>query len=150
MTPAKRRHRRNRMAKPLRHASYGLVAALWLTGCAWLLLQGFFRAETQFGWVPHPLQSPLLLAHGILAIPALYLFGWISPGHALEGWRFRLRRASGGTLWLLLAVLTLSGFALFFLVASSARGYSSLVHEVLGVVAGVAALIHWIRCSGTL
>ena len=141
--------KRKPMALPLRYCSYGLFVALWLTGCTWLVLQFLFRPETEFGVVAHPLQSPLLLAHGVLAIPALYLFGWISPGHALERWCNRQRRASGGTLWLMLAALTLTGFALFFLAVDSVHEYSTLVHESLGVAAGAAALVHWIRHRGT-
>jgi hypothetical protein len=135
---------RHRMAPLLRFAAYGLVAGLWLSGCAWLLLQGFFRVATPFGPQLHPWQPPLLLVHGVLAIPALYLFGWISPGHALEGGRSRRRRASGGSFWLLLALLVLSGFALYFVTAEAPRALSSWVHEMLGVAAGAVALLHWI------
>ena len=138
---------RNRMAPSLRLAAYLLISCLWLSGCAWLLLDLFCRQHGELGSIPHPLEPPLMLGHGLLAVPVLYLLGWISPVHARDGWRFRQRRSSGGLLWL--ALLSVTGFALFFVDLDAPRRAFSVTHEALGVAAGAFALMHWLPRSGS-
>jgi hypothetical protein len=134
---------RNRMPASMRNIIYVVVGGLWLSGGAWLLLQYFFRSSGEFGLQPHPLQPSLLLMHGVLAVAGTWLLGWISHGHALEGWRQQQRRFSGGGLWLLCALLVISGFALFFVTADAAQTLTTSTHEVLGVVVTIPALVHW-------
>jgi hypothetical protein len=133
----------NGMPKALRWSLYGVGGALWLSGCVWLVLHLFFEATTQFGSEPHPLEPPLLLVHGVLAVPALYLLGWITSRHAIDGWRIARRRLSGGIIFIVLAILALSGFALFFVTGDAVRAAVALLHEFLGVLCLVAALAHW-------
>src|SRR5262249_26560260 len=133
----------NGMPKALRWSLYGVGAALWLSGCVWLVLHLFFETPTQFGTEPHPLEPPLLLVHGVLAVPALYLRGWISRRHALDGWRMARGRLSGGLISVVLLILALSGFALFFITGDAVRAAVALLHEIVGVVCLVPALAHW-------
>ncbi len=130
------------MSRPLRAATYAILGLLWLSGCAWLILDGWFARTGPFGAEPHPLQPPLLLAHGVLAIAAAYLLGWISARHARHWWPRRWRRASGATFAVLLAALSLSGFALFFLTDDGWRQVAALGHDVLGVVVTAAGVQH--------
>lgn len=132
----------NGMPNALRWSLYGVGGALWVSGCAWLVLHYFFQTATQFGVEPHPWEPPLLLVHGILAVPGLYLLGWISSRHALDGWRMARRRPSGGTLSLVLLLLTLSGFALFYVTGDVVRATIALLHEILGVACLVPTLAH--------
>ena len=133
----------NRMSAALRWTLYGVSIGLWTSGCLWLVLHLYFQTATEFGSEPHAWEPPLLLVHGVLAVPALYLFGWISARHVLEGWRMARRRPSGGTIFLVLAVLVASGFGLYFLTGEAARSVVAFVHEALGVPAIAAALLHW-------
>jgi hypothetical protein len=133
-----------RLSPGQRLSIYGIVSVLWLTGCAWLILDQFFMRYGPFGATPHPLAPPLLLLHGIIAILSMYLFGWITARHVLRWWPGRIRRWSGGALAACFAVLTVSGFALFFLTDDELLHYSAVSHEVLGVAVTVFAVRHWV------
>jgi hypothetical protein len=82
---------------------------------------------------PHPLEPALLLIHGVIAILAMYLFGWITAHHILRRWPARLRRVGGGTLGTFLLVLTVSGFALFLIGVDEWQHVAARIHDVLGL-----------------
>jgi hypothetical protein len=137
----------NGMPTALRYSVYAVGGGLWLSGCIWLVLHLFFQTKTQFGAEPHVWEPPLLLIHGVLGVPALYLLGWISSRHALDGWRMARRRLTGGIISSVLVVLASSGFALFFLTGDAVRTGVALLHEIVGVACLVPALAHWQRRS---
>lgn len=126
-----------------RAAIYLVLGGLWTTGCAWLFLDLAVAKRGPFGTTPHPLEPPILLIHGIMSILSLYLLGWISARHVLHWWPGGLRRVSGSALAALLALLALSGFALFFVSDDDWQHAAAVVHEVLGVAVTAFALQHW-------
>ena len=63
----------------------------------------------------------------------MYLLGWVTAGHVLRWWPGRLRRLSGGALATLFVLLTVSGFALFFVSDDRWQRGSVFVHDVLGL-----------------
>jgi hypothetical protein len=132
------------MPRRQRLAVYVVCTLLWATGIAWLLLDQFFARQEQFGHTPHPLESPLLLAHGILAIGSAYLLGWVSARHVLLWWTTGLRRVSGALFATLLALLAVTGFVLFFVSSDLGQRCTQLSHEALGVVIVLFALQHWL------
>jgi len=91
----------------------------------------------------HPLEPPMLLAHGVIAILSMYLFGWITARHVLHWWPAGLRRVSGGALAAFIALLVVSGFALFFLTDDQWQHAAALAHDVLGVAVALFAIQHW-------
>jgi len=137
------RWHRRRMPRRQRAAVYVIVGALWISGCAWLGLDQFAAHRGPFGSTPHPLQPPLLLMHGVTAIASMYLFGWISVRHVRRWWAGKQRRSSGGTLASIFAVLTVTGFALFFVTSDAWQRYAAGVHDVLGVGVTLFAIQHW-------
>ena len=122
---------------------YLVIGGLWLTGCAWLLLDTVFARRGPFGKTPHPLEPPLLLLHALTAILSMYLLGWLSAGHMVRWWRRGLRRQSGAVLATLFASLAISGFSLFFLVDDAWQHAAASVHDWLGVAVTVFAIQHW-------
>jgi hypothetical protein len=56
------------------------------------------EVHLEFGVTPHPLETTILLIHGVIAILSMYLFGWTSAHHILRSWPVRARRLSGGSL----------------------------------------------------
>lgn len=134
---------RDRMPMRKRWAIYLVFGTLWLSGCAWLVLDRFFQTKGQFGEVPHPWEPAILLAHGIIAILSMYLLGWVSARHVLRWWPGRLRRLSGGMLAALFLVLGSSGFALFFVSDDRWQHLAAIAHDVLGVGITVFAVQHW-------
>ncbi len=134
---------RRRMPRGQRAAVYLSVGVLWISGCAWLYLDQFAAQRGPFGSTPHPLEPPLLLMHGVAAVASLYLFGWIGARHALRWWVGGLRRMSGGTLAAVVALLILTGFALFFLSSDAWQRYAAGAHDVLGIAVTLFAIQHW-------
>jgi hypothetical protein len=131
------------MSRRLRLCVFLLVGVLWLSGCLWLGLDQLFTKRGPFGATPHPWEPPTLLVHGVAAILSMFLFGWISARHVLRWWPGGMRRVSGGTLAAFLAVLTVTGFALFFLTDDASQRAAAVTHEVLGVAVTVSAIQHW-------
>ncbi len=146
---APRRAAARRGAAPLRMPSrqraslYLVLGTLWASGCGWLVLDQFFAGATQFGRTPHPWAGPLLLLHGVLALLGLYLLGWVTARHVLRWWPAGRRRLSGGVLAAFLALLSLSGFALFFLSDDRWQHLAASSHDVLGVAVTVFGVQHW-------
>jgi hypothetical protein len=126
-----------------RVAIYAVLGLLWLSGCAWLLLDQFFESQGQFGRVPNPWEPAILLAHGVMAVFSMYLLGWVSARHVLRLWPGRLRRLSGGLLAALLALLGVSGFALFFVSDDRWQHAAAVVHDALGLGITGFAIQHW-------
>jgi hypothetical protein len=122
---------------------YGVFGLLWLSGCAWLVLDQFFESKGQFGAMPNAWEPPILLLHGIIAILSMYLLGWITARHVLRWWPARLRRLSGGTLATVFVLLTVSGFALFFVSDDRWQHLAAVMHDVLGLGITAFAIQHW-------
>jgi hypothetical protein len=131
------------MSGSARLAVYGLMAALWLSGCVWLYLDQLAKRRDPFGSERSPWESAILTAHGIIAVAAMYLFGWLTAHHIVHWWNMERRRTSGGVLSGLLTVLIVSGFALFFLSDDRWQQYAALVHDVVGAGVVIFAVQHW-------
>jgi len=134
---------RNVMPVRMRYCIYAGFGALWLTGCLWLILQEFFTTAGTFGIERHPWQGALLLLHGVLAIATSYLFGWVMARHAADAWRRGKRRISGGAFTAVLIVLSVTGFALFFVSEPATQWWSERSHELLGIGVTLLAVEHW-------
>src|SRR5689334_21269953 len=93
----------------LRIATHVTFAALWLLGAAVFVIKHFFATAGEFGVTPHPWQPALLMLHGMVAVLATFLFGWICGDHVALTWRMRADRASGVWLLALVFVLVLIG-----------------------------------------
>lgn len=133
----------HRMPTLQRAAIYLILGALWLSGCLWLCLDQFFARRGQFGMTPHPWQHSILLLHGVIAILSMYLLGWVTARHILHWWPRRLRRLSGGTLAAFLVLLSVSGFALFFVSDDRWQHIAALTHDALGLGVTVSGIQHW-------
>jgi hypothetical protein len=128
----------------LRRSLYSSFGLLWVTGCGWLVLHFFFQIVTEFGAAPHPWQPRLMVMHGVLAVAAIFFFGWIAGTHISEHWKRGLRRASGIVLLTLIVLLALTGLASYYVTSEPLREGSALLHETAGAIALVPALIHWL------
>ncbi len=138
--------RAHRVAAPmsvaLRLAVWSAFAALWASGCAWLVLHFGFEARTEFGPLPNPWEASILEIHGILAVGAVFLIGWISGTHILERWTARRNRTSGLTLGATATLLVVSGYMLYY-TTDRLHSVAATAHETLGVLAVVIAITHW-------
>jgi hypothetical protein len=122
---------------------YATMGFLWLSGCLWLYLEQRSAQQDLFSNERNAWAPPVLTAHGVVAVVSMYLLGWITRHHILRWWSRHRRRQSGGSLAAILAILVVSGFALFFLTDDRWQRYTSLVHDVFGVAAPILAIQHW-------
>jgi hypothetical protein len=126
----------------LRATLYTTFGALWITGGVIFALKHYFQVATEFGSAPHPWQPDLLAIHGLVAVAALYFFGWVSAQHVGDAWRSGTRRASGWWLIAVVSLLTLTGFGAYHLVEDSVRSVNGTIHELVGLAFIVPGLVH--------
>ena len=138
------------MPTALRMCVYFTFGGVWLSGCAWLVLREFFQTVGEFGVARHPWEPSLLWIHGALAIVVAYLTGWLMARHASEAWRQHQRRLSGGLLTLVIALLSVSGFLLFFVTDDAWQTRSAYLHDLFGMLVTVFAIEHWRVRDGAL
>jgi len=122
-----------------------LLAALWLTGMAWVGLHYFAARSDQFGVTRHPLEAPLLLVHGVAALATLFVLGWFAARHAGAMSGRRHSRISGWLLSALLLLLAGAGCAQFFLVSETWQAAARLAHEICGAALLLPVLMHLLR-----
>lgn len=141
---AARAARRVPMSRATRAGILLVCSVLWLSGALWLLAHFVFPGHNEFGALPNAAEAPLMRVHGLVAVAAVFLFGWVGAGHILARWSAATNRRSG--LWLLgfAVLLVLSGYALYYSSGALHEG-TATVHEWLGLMAIFAALAHWLR-----
>jgi hypothetical protein len=132
------------MPRALRATVYGVAALLFVSGAAWLVLHYVFPQPTQFGPLPNPWEAPLMRVHGLVAVAAVFLIGWMMAAHVIARWPSDRNRRSGLVLAGTAVLLILSGYALYYTTGPS-HDAAALVHEAIGVFSPVAALVHWWR-----
>jgi hypothetical protein len=126
-------------------AVYFSFGALVATGIAWLVLDKWVRVAGEFGPEHHPAEHVMLILHGIGAYLFLLVAGALIPVHVKSGWSIGKNRVSGAALGSLLGALVLTGLGLYYLGSELARGWSSVVHWTIGLIALPALVIHVFR-----
>lgn len=131
------------MPRGLRAAVFAVSALLWVSGALWMLLHYLFPGHNEFGPLPNSYEAPLLSVHGLIAVAAVFLLGWLGASHMLARWSAWAGRPSG--LWLLGAALVLivSGYALYY-TTGGLHAAAGAVHEWLGLAGLAVALSHWL------
>lgn len=144
MSSRSRRRSRNRSRLPhwQELAVYCSLAALALTGLAWLSMDWWVRVEGEFGPEHAPAQAWLLVAHGAVAYLFLIVAGAMIPVHIRAGLATRRNLISGLTLSAALTLLTVTALALYYVGAEALRAWSSLAHWLIGIFVIPALIVH--------
>ena len=132
------------LPRVLRATLYGVGTVLWLTGAVWFVLHYVFPQSTAFGPLPNRWEAPLMRAHGLIAVGAVFLIGWMMAAHVTARWASARNRRSGLVLGGAALLLILSGYALYY-TTGSPHDAAALAHEAIGVLFPLAALAHWWR-----
>ena len=131
------------MPRARRLTLYAVSLSVWGSGCVWLLLHYFVHSVDRLGFeTPHPAEKWSLVAHAFASFYAMWWFGVLWTGHVKRGWKARIRRGTGGSLfgvWLWLAV---TGYALYYVVSDTWRARTSILHWTVGLAALGAFLFH--------
>lgn len=127
------------------YASSGL---LWLSGTGWLVAHYWLPRPSGLAELPHPAEPWSLRLHGAALLVFLLSVGALLPQHVVRGWRGRAEADIGAHwhsgLWTLLAiaVLTLTGYGLYYLGDERLRAAVSVVHWSVGLVGAAALVTH--------
>ena len=132
------------LPRVVRVTLYGVGALLWLSGAVWLVLHYVFPQATAFGPLPNPWEAPLMRAHGLIAVCAVFLIGWMVAAHVTVRWASERNRRSGLVLGGAALLLIVSGYALYY-TTGAAHDAAALAHAAIGVLSAGAALAHWWR-----
>ncbi len=138
------RHHAHRLVRWQRLALYATGAALLLTGTAWLLLHYSLSA----GDMPHPLEAWSLRLHGLAAFAGLFMLGVLAAAHIPQGWRLSHRRrwagqrSSGMLLCVVGAVLSLTGYLLYYFASEAVRPALGWAHAFVGITMGLLIASH--------
>ena len=136
-----------KLPKYRRWTVYFVSFGVWLTGAVWLIYRYFLRTEGRFGQVRDPLEAWWLKAHGLFSFWTIWIFGLLWSVHIIRGWNVNWRRWSGGFLAGFTFVLTITGYMLYYVDSTKWRAGTSYVHWILGLIALVVFLIHWLSKS---
>jgi hypothetical protein len=135
---------RVRLGDSARRALYATIAALIGSGIWWIAVH---YATTIVDGKPDELsrlarEALALRVHGATAFAALFALGAMSASHVRRGWALNRNRLMGSVLIALLALLIVSGYALYYLVSDDTHAPVSMLHWVLGVGLGPLLVLH--------
>ena len=116
--------------------------ALALTGIGWLVCHFLLRAP---GPAPHPLEVWWLRLHGAALLAFLVVVGTLLPAHVVYGWRHRMNLGTGIPVLIVMALLTLTGYGLYYLVDDDWRSWASILHWSVGLLAVALLTLHALR-----
>ena len=121
---------------------YGTSSALFISGVAWVILHRVSLAheDATRNWSA-ALEPWLLKLHGAAAMSFLVVLGALLPIHILKGMATRKNLVSGLVLLGLTGLLTVTGYALYYIGSDTARSFASLLHTWVGV--GAPAFLIW-------
>ena len=123
-----------RMSRSLRAATHLVFGLLAVSGAGWLLLHFVLAAPNEFGTRHHPLEALVVTVHGVIALGAIFLCGWLGARHAQDSWKRGARRRGGMALVAALAVVAASGLAQFFVSNEDVQVFSVTAHEIAGAL----------------
>lgn len=118
--------------------------ALWASGALWLWLHYFGQTKGEFGPETNPLEPWMMRIHGAAMIAALIALGSLLVVHVWRGWLYRAHRVHGAILLSLVALLTVSGYLLYYASDEWGRPQISIVHWIIGLVMPAAFTWHYI------
>ena len=140
---AQARHHINlRLERWHRRCVYASGAALLVTGAAWLIAHFFLRAQGQFGESVSPIEPWAMKLHGAGAMLMLFFLGSLMNSHVRRALKSRRNLASGWSMIATFALLTGTGFGLYYLAAEGDRSVWSATHWVAGLGMGALFVVH--------
>jgi len=114
-----------------RRIFYSVFGILWSSGALWLLIEWF--KDPELGAARTPLQTFSMKIHGAVMLIYIAMLGTLMI-HMRRGFALRANRLSGSFVIGLNAILTLTGWLLYYIADDTARQWSSVTHWVLGLV----------------
>jgi hypothetical protein len=124
-----------RLGDAWRRSLYALFAFVFGSGAFWLMVHfGVFfpRHEgdelSALAW-----EALALKLHGASVLMVLVVIGAMTTNHVRRGWGLARNRIGGSLLVACLLALTVTGYALYYLVDTDSRPGVSMLHWVIGL-----------------
>jgi Kef-type K+ transport system membrane component KefB len=135
----------NRLDLLHRRALYAVCVVLFITGCAWAVLH-YLHAHLGLGEQASMAQAVLAMkVHGAAAMLALVLIGTVLPRHVNHGLRNARNKPSGIGMLCVLALLSVSGYFLYYAGSEEFRSFNSWAHLAAGLALPAVGLAHVVR-----
>jgi hypothetical protein len=128
-----------------RFTLYAVSVLLLISGAAWAWANHLDEAGHASDAL-RDFKPWLLKIHGFSAMAFVLLLGTLLPGHVRRAWHARKNRGNGAFFLAAIGLLTLSGYALYYLGDETWRNAASQFHLWLGLAAPL--LLVWHICAG--
>ena len=127
-----------RLKRLQRYILYVVFALLFLSGVAWaywnyLKSPGDFEAGAK-AWA--------MKIHGAAAMAILVLVGMLLNGHVRFAWRAGRNRTNGSIFLGAFAILTITGYGLYYAGGEKLRADMSWIHLAVGLALPILLLVH--------
>ena len=124
-----------------RWSVYLLGLVLLISGLAWAWLHRLDEGGiAQGSW--REFKPWLMKVHGFAALGFVLLLGTLLPVHVRHSWHARRNRANGAFFLSSVSILTLTGYALYYLGNEKLRALCSNVHFWLGAFIPLLLILH--------
>jgi cytochrome b561 len=137
-----RQHINLRLERWHRRCIYISCLVLVLSGATWLVARHFLRPVGQFGEAIHPFEPWAMKLHGAGAMVTLFFLGSMLNGHVRRALKAGRNLVSGWSMIVVMALLTVTGYGLYYLAGESDRPQWSLVHWAVGLGLAVLIIVH--------
>jgi hypothetical protein len=126
---------RLQLGSTARRALYATIAALTGSGIWWIGVHFganlFAASSDQFSLLAS--EALALKVHGAAAFVTLFALGTMSAYHVRRGWVLKRNRLSGSLFVAAFILLTVSGYALYYLVSDDTHAPVSTLHWAAGL-----------------
>lgn len=128
-----------RLKRLQRYFLYTVLALLFLSGVAWTYWTYLPASSGDF---ETSAKAWAMKIHGAAAMAILVLIGMLLSAHVRFAWRARRNRANGSVFLSAFAVLTITGYGLYYAGGERLRGWMSWIHLGVGLALPILLLIH--------
>jgi cation transport ATPase len=127
-----------RLKRLQRYFLYAVLALLFLSGVAWT----YWDLAASAGDFEISAKTWAMKIHGAAAMAILILVGMLLTGHVRFAWRARRNRANGAVFLSAFAVLTITGYGLYYAGGERLRAWTSWIHLGVGLALPILLLFH--------
>ena len=128
-----------RLKRLQRYFLYAVLALVFLSGVAWAYWNYLVASPGDFEMSA---KAWAMKVHGAAAMAVLVLIGMLLNAHVRFAWRARRNRANGSVFLSAFAVLTITGYGLYYAGGERLRAWTSWIHLAIGLVLPILLLIH--------
>ena len=128
-----------RLKRLQKYFLYAVLAPLFLSGVAWAYWNYLTASPGDFETSAKALAMKI---HGAGAMAVLVLIGMLLSAHVKFAWRARRNRANGSVFLSAFAVLTITGYGLYYAGGERLRAWTSWIHLAVGLALPILLLIH--------